>query len=122
MPAASVVRLAKALVAPTVLPNVVVPAALTASAKPPSTAPLKITSPEPAEATVSAVSWAVPKEAVAFVVAMVPASFVSDGDVDVRPPAKVSESVPALPSVTVPVFANVTAFVIETGDPVRITS
>jgi len=121
VPAASVTRLTSGVVKPTMPPNVVSPAALTTSAWPPSTVPVKVAAPEPVETVVSAVSAVVPNVAFLFVVEMVPARLVSVGAVLVRPPAKVSESVAASPSVTVPVLAKATAFVIETGDPVRAT-
>ena len=121
VPAASVTRLTRGVVKPTSPPKVVVPAALTTRAEPPSIAPLNVAAPVPVDTVVSAVSVVVPNEAFAFVVAIVPARLVSVGAVLVRPPAKVSESVSASPSVTVPVLAKVTAFDTVTGDPVRAT-
>ena len=78
--------------------------------------------PAPVATVTSVRSETAPKVAAASVVAIVPANSVRAAAVLVRPPVNRSWSVAWSPSETVPVFANVTALVTDTGEPVSCTS
>ena len=122
VPPVSVDRLVSAVVPPTAPLNVVVPLEFTASDWPPSTVPEKVVPAVPVETFVAALRKVLPKVARSSLVAIVPARFVTDDAVLVRPPLNVSESPASSPRVTAPVFRNVTASVIVTVEPVSDTS
>ena len=112
---------------PTAEENVVSPVAFTSRRYAPSTVPPNAALPVPVETIVSAISSTTPpglrpNEPAASVVRTVPASFVMAGAVLVTPPTKCRSAVDWSPSVTVPVLANVTAFVIATLAPLSSTS
>ena len=121
VPPLSVVRLVSAVVPPTAPLNVVVPLVFTASVCPPSTVPENVVPAVPVDTVVAAVRNAFPNVAASSLVAIVPARFVTDGAVLVRPPLNVRTSPDSSPSVTTPVFRNVTASVIVTFEPVSDT-
>ena len=118
----SVVRLASAVVPPTAPLNVVVPLVFTASDCPPSTVPENVAPAVPVDTVAFAFRKVLPNVATSSLVAIVPARFVTDGVVLVSPPLNVRTSPDASPSVTTPVFRNVTESVIVTFDPVSDTS
>ena len=122
VPPLSVERLASAVVPPTTPLNVVVPLVVTASDCPPSTVLENVAPAVPVDTVVDAVRNTFPNVAKSSLVPIVPARFVTDGATLVSPPLNVRTSPDPSPSVTTPVFWNVTASVIVTFDPVNDTS